>query len=91
MTKSPDVYYAVIAERLHKSRPRPRLYARIFTGKTQRAALSRARDSLLNDTEFGSRPEWEQEHGEVRDDAHWLEIMEDNGFIISAAKVEEED
>jgi hypothetical protein len=86
------MYYAVLAELLHSSQPRPRLRATIFTGKTQRAALSRARDNLIDNTEHGSWPDWEEEHGEkVRDDAHWIEIMEDNGFIVAAADLEEDE
>jgi hypothetical protein len=62
----------------------------IFTGKTQLAATHRAQESLIDSTP-GSREEWEEEHGPVKDDAHWLEIMEDNGFIIAAAELEEDD
>jgi hypothetical protein len=92
MSQHKHVYYAVIAELLHKSLPRPRMLATIFTGKTQREATHKAQDSLIESTEHGSWPDWEEEHGEkVRDDAHWIEIMEDNGFIVAAAKLQEDE
>jgi hypothetical protein len=85
-----DMYFAVIAELLHESCSRPRLLATIFTGKTQRAAINKAQEWLIESTPY-SREDWIEEHGAVRDDAHWLEIMEDNGFIVAAAKLDEDE
>jgi hypothetical protein len=90
MKRHANTYYAVLAQLLHSSQPRPRLRATIFTGKTQLAATHRAQESLIDSTP-GSREEWEEEHGPVKDDAHWLEIMDDCGFIIAAAKLEEDE
>jgi hypothetical protein len=90
MKRQATTYYAVLAELLHSSQPRPRLQVTIFTGKTQLAATHRAQEWLIDSTPF-SRQDWEEEHGVVKDDAHWLEIMEDNGFIIAAAELEEDE
>lgn len=60
----------------------------IFRGKTERSAMIKAEDYLLGYMPT-SREEYEEEHGKVSDQK-WIEVMAENGFAITPAKLEKD-
>ena len=92
MTRRVNTYYAVQVELLNKVQPGPECALQSSPVKHSAKQLIKLRFLSIESTEHGSWPDWEEENGEkVRDDAHWIKIMEDNGFIVAAAELKEDE
>jgi hypothetical protein len=79
-------YYAILTYPSNHDR---KDHYSIFKGKTELAAIRRAKEWMI-ETSPDTRAEYEEKHGEVSD-VKFLEELDKRGFITKPAELEEED